>query len=604
MAASCIEPLRRIRTMANRFQLNLDHDVSVFVPPDAVYPGLPANENALLDLLAGLSRDDTLLISARINAMVTGFSTRSDAERQQQACRWICSQHHLRRLDDFAREHGGVERVVVFFRGQLLEMMRQAALHCRNLPGDGETFSDERIRDRFFRAVLIAGTLWSNRIYGDRLSLADGIDAARRRSLGAFRKGIEDASQAIHSGIALGRSWLLFSDYLPRELPDFAERFAVATGLTLEQYLVCVGALTAYTVTNMTTNGPAFRTAYFGAATAFDTVFPVYLALESMTPEDLARAAPVLPATGFRALRERPILSTSCGLSAVLDPAIYGETLTIGPLFHLIAADKGRANELFGHFGRAFERYAIDILRRIYPLGSGLLVQRLLTNVEGRDAAGGGFEIDAALNDVTEIVLFEMKAAWLREDSLLDASGEEFVWQLRRKYGMLPAEGAVVERPKGAAQLAKIAGAIARREWVGASGEFAKAVKIYPVLVVYDERLGIPGCGKFLDDEFKSLLQPMPQGIAVAPLTIMSIGDLENLETSTVNFAVRDLLKDYTRECPDRMRSVHQFMATSSYADRLKPSQRVRDASEELMHRIQRNLFPQGLTGSLAGPDE
>ena len=179
-------------------------------------------------------------------------------------------------------------------------------------------------------------------------------------------------------------------------------------------------------------------------------MFPVYLALESMTPEDLAQAAPALPATGFRALRERPILSTSGGLSAVLDPAIYGETLTIGPLFRLVAADKGRANELFGHFGRAFERYAVDILRRMYPIGSGLLAQRLLTNVEGHDAAGGGFEIDAALNDVTEIVVFEMKAAWLREDSLLDASGEEFVRQLRRKYGVLPADGTVGERPKPA----------------------------------------------------------------------------------------------------------------------------------------------------------
>src|SRR6516162_4186306 len=114
-----------------------------------------------------------------------------------------------------------------------------------------------------------------------------------------------------------------------------------------------------------------------------------------MTPEDLARVAPALPATGFRAIRERPILSTSVGLSAVLDAAIYGETLTIGPLFHLVTADKGRANGLFGHFARAFERYAIDILRRIYPIGSGLLAQ--LTNIEGHDAAGGRFEIDAAL---------------------------------------------------------------------------------------------------------------------------------------------------------------------------------------------------------------
>ena len=43
-----------------------------------------------------------------------------------------------------------------------------------------------------------------------------------------------------------------------------------------------------------------------------------------------------------------------------------------------------------------------------------------------------------------------------------------------------------------------------------------------------------------------------------------TVGDLENLETPTASFAMRDLLQDYTRECPDRMRSLHQFMATSS----------------------------------------
>jgi hypothetical protein len=582
--------------MRNRFQLNPD-DLSVFVPPEAVYPGLPADENALIELLAGLSRDDTLLICARINAMVTGFGLQSNAERQQRAGAWICSSHHRQRLNAFAWQHGGLERVVVFFRGQLLEMMRQAALYCQNLPGDGETFNDERVRDRFLRALLIAGTMWSNRVYGERLSLADGIDAGRRRALGAFRKGVEDAGQAMHTGIALRRGWLLFSDYMPREMPDFSERFAAATGLTLEEYLICVGALTSYTFAERIGGQPNyFRTSDVGAATAFDNVLPAYLALESMTPEDLARAAPTLPATGFRALRKRPILSTLSGLSAVLDPVIYGETLTIGPLFHLVAKDKGRANQLFGYFGRAFERYAVDILRRMYPTRSHLLAQRLLTNIEGRDASDAGFEIDAALNDVNEIVVFEMKAAWLREDSLLDASGEEFVQQLRRKYGVDPTDDAEHERPKGAAQLARIVGAIARREWTGSCGEFACAEIIYPVLVVHDERLGIPGSGKFLDDEFRSLLRPVRPGVTVAPLTIMTVGDLENLETSTASFALRDLLRDYTRECPDRMRSLHQFMATASaYAARLRPSQRVRDASEELMHRMKINLFPAGL---------
>jgi hypothetical protein len=112
---------------------------------------------------------------------------------------------------------------------------------------------------------------------------------------------------------------------------------------------------------------------------------------------------------------------------------------------------------------------------------------------------------------------------------------------------------------------------------------------------VHDERLGIPGSGKLLDTEFRSLLGSVPRGVTVAPLIIMTVGDLENLEASTASFAMRDLLRDYTRECPDRMRSLHQFMATSPYAARLKPSQRVRDASEQLMRRMQTGLFP-GLT--------
>ncbi len=40
---------------------------------DAIYPGLPADESALIELLSGLSRDDTLLISARLNTMVSGY---------------------------------------------------------------------------------------------------------------------------------------------------------------------------------------------------------------------------------------------------------------------------------------------------------------------------------------------------------------------------------------------------------------------------------------------------------------------------------------------------------------------------------------------------
>ena len=76
---------------------------------------------------------------------------------------------------------------------------------------------------------------------------------------------------------------------------------------------------------------------------------------------------------------------------------------------------------------------------------------------------------------------------------MLDATGADFLRQLRRKYGVLAPAGAKRERPKGDAQ-------------PGPEDAFARAIRIYPVLVVHDERVGVPGSGKFLEDEFKILL--------------------------------------------------------------------------------------------------
>jgi hypothetical protein len=78
----------------------------------------------------------------------------------------------------------------------------------------------------------------------------------------------------------------------------------------------------------------------------------------------------------------------------------------------------------------------------------------------------------------------------------------------------------------------------------------------------------------------------------VAPLTIMTILDLENLESSVGKFSLVDLLSDYTRACPDRVRSLHNFMALSQYADKIKPSCNLRDRSEQLMREAKRALFP------------
>src|SRR5271169_4219837 len=232
-------------------------DVSVFVPVDAIWPGLRSDEATLLGLLAGLSRDDTLFWSARVNTTVTGHGALDVQARQQRVLDQLLSSEEIEKINLFAREYGGAKRVVVFFRGQILELIRWAARYCTNGPEDGNTFSDSEVRRRFVQAALIAGTFWSQRTYGDRLSLQGGTEVARQRALGAFRKGMEEADLAPHLGITLGRGWSLFTQYFPLRYPSFAQEFITVTQLTVEQYFVCVTGLAMHTCLD-TPSGPIF----------------------------------------------------------------------------------------------------------------------------------------------------------------------------------------------------------------------------------------------------------------------------------------------------------------------------------------------------------
>jgi len=101
-----------------------------------------------------------------------------------------------------------------------------------------------------------------------------------------------------------------------------------------------------------------------------------------------------------------------------------------------------------------------------------------------------------------------------------------------------------------------------------------------------------PGTGNFLANEFRALLGTENLKIRVAPLTIMTIEDLENLESAIRQFSIRQLLFDYTNDVPDAFLSLHNFIAHSRYADKLKPSPHLREKSEGLLIHAQATLFP------------
>ena len=566
-------------------------DIAVFVTVDTLFPGATADESALRAALQSLSRDDALFTCARINAIVSGFAPqRSQYERQRDVVSRLCTATQKLDLSRYARRHGGPDRVMVFFRGQMLELGRWVATHCENRPGDGDTFQDPTVCSAFVRAALIASSLWERRLFG-RDGFIRGInpDDLVRRALGATRMNVAEGNQVAHPGFTISRGWLLFTRYLPAHLPQFDNLFKRTTSLTLHEYFVSAFAVLNRTFSDHPEENRIFATEYVQDDTPFRDTFANFIRLQSQTPEDWARTLAESPnAVGYRSLRERPIFSFARGRSIIFDPTFYIDNLTSAPLFHVRSAGVP-ANEVFGAFGEAFEDYAQDLLRTRFPSGTGILHQPLRCGVRGANADGEQFEIDAVVNDGRAVIVMEMKAAWIRDETAYAEDPDVFLNEVRRKYGYLADSR---ERPKGIAQLARSVGALVCGEWSGPDREYVGVAQVYPVLTVFDSRMAAPGSGQFLDEEFRARLGPVPNGIQVHRLIILTIGDLEHLVFGIEAMSLREFLHAYSIADPDRISSVHNFIAGSKYLNEVRSSPVLEDVSKEFIQVVRAELFP------------
>ena len=113
--------------------------------------------------------------------------------------------------------------------------------------------------------------------------------------------------------------------------------------------------------------------------------------------------------------------------------------------------------------------------------------------------------------------------------------------------------------------------------------------------------MNAPIYGDFLASEFKAYLKPDSElrsgdfqkgRCRVRPLILMTVEDLENLETSTKHFGLRDLFSDYSHTCPDRIVSLHNYIATSSYSKKMFHNQWLAGKAMELLDKSLRTVFP------------
>src|SRR3984893_11402635 len=157
------------------------------------------------------------------------------ARRAMTAVNWravvTCDRRGFRQVVDMI-DSNPEAGVPVFFPGQLLELMRWAARYGKKRRNDGATVTSAECRERFAEAALIAGALWAKRVYGGKLTAGQSVDEVRLEALGLAQRRRGRTPRAA-SRRRDRRGFKLFTEYLPRHLPDFEDRVREATGLSV-----------------------------------------------------------------------------------------------------------------------------------------------------------------------------------------------------------------------------------------------------------------------------------------------------------------------------------------------------------------------------------
>ena len=132
--------------------------------------------------------------------------------------------------------------------------------------------------------------------------------------------------------------------------------------------------------------------------------------------------------------------------------------------------------------------------------------------------------------------------------------------------------------------------------------DWSRVALVYPVLVVFDNRMDRPGHGEFLAEEFAKALEPdvaMPTGymrkgrFTIAPMAIMTIADLELLESSVDHVRLTDLLKDYAQSGHKGIReSFHDYLAMAAPKKYKLSLRKLRMRALPLIDEAHKAMFP------------
>lgn len=491
----------------------------------------------------------------------------------------------------------------VFSRGQILEMIRWTLVCCPEKGKYSDPLQNNRSKTAFSEALLIAGEIAS--LQAEDKQCFEESDGYKKRLclLTAVRRLALQSALKDNLIRSFGRGKMMFFEFLPETMPDFVTEFQKHNHLSLEEYFACLTLVMAsYRSVDL---AQETHKRHFISISQINSQLPrlanavdAYLNLEARTIQQLRdvlwESDDAAHKLNLKPLREKPLFWLSRDVAMVLDPVVHIDKAMIGPLFMISTPFQER----IGYFGQAFEKYAQHILQLMHPQPE----PRLLLGDELIDPATNEEICDAALID-NALLLFEMKAVFIPDDILFDEDYEKYPTVLRAKYGK---NGRVGD------QLARAISNLITGQWELPNHALSETKRIYPILVVYDPLLNLPGHFWFCNADFRIALNPdgilanskivMTKGQwEIAPLIIMTIDTLENLEASINNFSLTELLHDYIEFCDVNFRdedddlSLPEFIRKSHYVQKMDCGGSVVTKALEIFEESKKMLLPQEL---------
>lgn len=570
--------------------------VKTFLEYGDVFSDIQPDISGFKVILAQLNTLDTIHLCA---TLLTELCNPNITNRAFQL-KWgslLFNQEEQGRMEQHIRQKNDTDfrTTYVFFRGQLLELIRWVSLCGQATSPDDGGCQFETIEGRtlFARAALISSKLWEQSIDRDNFpSEASLTEFQLETLLPLTRKHLETGRDDINLYVSLARGDLLFNSCIES---SFSEQYNESTGFNTQGFYECSLMITSNFMDgylSTTADMPIFDLGNYGSSTSIPQTFERYFEMyaqnidslregfwQSTSPDDISLLEDV-PLFDYRTLLQKPIFRLTENSAIIIDPMAFAQTMSIGCLFYGSSSMRTRTSA----FGYAFEEYAFRFLNEIFT-PSSVLNNRLHTNWEINHEEYGEAEIDACITSVDSTIIIEMKAKLLAEDD--SPLYENYLPRLREKY----------IDSDGVSQLSKCSQILTDQTWRDEHSDYlAKdADKIYPILCVYDQLL-IEGLhSKYFASEFQTQFNPerqlsngyyMHNGFLVAPLTLLSVVDIERLGSLLQVVSLSEILHRYTIEHPTRVETFENFIIRSEYNSNFNESNLLVDSNNQLANRV------------------